>query len=232
MNRFLTLMFIASCVASAQDQPVAPPATTEDAKPVLNIFIDRVGFGKDVNYGYAEWFQIRGTKHPKWSVILPDVGMIFFDDIQGYRELFVGAGLEVQVTKALTLDHEAYYDQATGPAAHGKAYYQPWTRVGYDFPHHVISETVAFPYIPLNGGHTQFVLERAKLEYTGFNRFNFGGGIGMFQEFGLTDLQDKPFVTVTVKTKQYGNFEFWIQAMPGDTFQIQYRHAIAWHSRR
>ncbi len=157
--------------------------------------------------------------------------MIFFDNVGRYREIFVGAGFEVRPWESLTIDHEWYYDQATGPDGHGKAWLQPWTRVELKLPHHVVSETVVFPYIPLNGGSTQFVLERSKLEYQGFKYFSFGGGYGAYKDFTYTDYLNRPFASVTAKTKKYGDFEFWIQAMPGSTFQIQVRHAIAWHSR-
>ena len=233
MRTIFSLIFVASC-AFAQDQATAPKASvmTEEVKPVLNIVVDRIGFYKKESYVYGELFQIRpirGTKH--WFVIVPDVGGIGFDQINRYREFYIGAGFEVVIGN-LTLDHEAYYDQATGPDAHGKAYYQPWSRAEYKFPNHLVGEVVAFPYIPINGGHTQFVMERAKLEYAGLKRFSFGGGLGMYQDFSVTDLQKRPFVSVTVKTSRLGNFEFWIQAMPEKTFQIQFRHAISWYTRR
>ncbi len=201
MIRFYALFVLASYIF-AQDQP-ATPTPVETPKPVLNIFIDRVGFGKDVNYGYAEWFQIRGTKKPKWSVILPDVGIIFFDNIGRYREAFVGARFKVQPIKSLTIDHEAYYVQATGVDAHRHAYYQPWTRVEYHFHKHFMLESVAFPYIPLNGGTTQFVMERTKLEYSGFKHFNIGGGEGAYQDFTYTKFQSKPFASVTVRASPW-----------------------------
>jgi hypothetical protein len=228
MSRFCMLLLTVLC-AFGQD----PTATSspEPPKPVLNIFIDRAGFMRDLNYGYAEWFQIRGTKHPKWSIIAPDVGIIFFDNAGRYREFFVGAGIEVQPTAALTIDHEAYFEQATGIDSHGKSWYVPWTRVGYHFPKKFVSEVVFFPYVPLNGGTKQFILERSKLEYTGFKHFNFGGGYGAYQDFTFTHWQSKPFATMTLKTAHLGNFEFWVQAFPHDGMQIQYRHAFAWRSR-
>jgi hypothetical protein len=223
---FIALFFLTFC-AFSQSQT----GTTPDAPPqVRNIFQDRMGFLVDINYGFVQWLQIRKTSHPKWSVIGPDIGMIFFNNIGGYRELWIGAGFEIRPVAPLTIDHEAYFEQATGPDGHGKTWYLPWTRVQYNFPKKFVAESAFFPYLPLNGGNTQFVIERAKLEYRGLNRFNFGGGYGAHQTFNATQWQSRPFATATLKTEHLGNFEVWVQAFSHDGFQLQYRHSLAWHT--
>jgi hypothetical protein len=102
-----------------------------------------------------------------------------------YREFFFGGGFEFKPTEALTIDHEPDFDLATGVDGHGKIWYQPWTRFVYQFPKQVVSEVVFFPYIPLNGGTTQFVLERSKLEYEGFRHFNVGAGYAAYKDFSF-----------------------------------------------
>ena len=226
MKGFLVSVLLVSC-AFCLDQTATAP---EEVKPVLNIFVDRAGFLKDFNYAYVEFLQIRNL-NSRWSVIAPDIGLLVFHNLNDYQELFVGVAIEFRATKSLTIDHEVYFTQTTGPDSRHKAYYQPWTRVEYKFPKSLVLESVAFPYIPLNGGTIQFVMERTKLEYTGFKRFNFGGGFGAYQDFTFTNFQSKPFATVTLKTHDYGNFEIWVQAVPHDGVQIQYRHTLVWHSR-
>jgi hypothetical protein len=114
---FVCVLFLVSCIFG-QDQ--AEPATSDHPKPVLNVWLNRNGFLASENFIYSEWFQIRPTKHPKWSLILPDIGFIAFNDIGQYREGFAGGGVEVYVTKALTIDEEAYWVQSSGPSSAGK----------------------------------------------------------------------------------------------------------------
>jgi len=203
----------------------------EQPARVFNVFIDRFGFLGEVNYGYSEWFQMRPTRSPKWSLVAPDVGMIFFGDIGRYREFYVGGGFEFRPTEALTIDHEADFDQATGADGHGKIWYQPWTRFAYQFPQQFVSEVVVIPYVPLNGGATQFVLERSKVEYTGFRHFNVGAGYAAYQDFSFTPWQNKPFAALTWKSPNLGQFEVWFQALPNSGFQFQSRHVFTWKSR-
>jgi hypothetical protein len=229
MGRLL-LPLVAVCCAWAQDGEAPTVANAESAK-VLNVFIGRVGFFGGVNYGYTEWFEARDTRHPKWSLLGPDVGAIFFGDIGRYREFFLGAGFEVRPTMALTIDHEIEFDQATGPDGHSKTWYTPWTRVAYQFPGQWASELVFFPYFPLNGGTTQLVIERSRLWYGGFRHFNIGGGYAAYQDFTRTNWENKPFAMLTWKSQSFGHVEMWFQVLPDAGFQFQVRHLLTWHSR-
>ena len=227
MNRFLVLFPLWVCCAFGQDraEPVPEP------KPVLNIWLNRNGFLASENFIYSEWFQVRPTKHPKWSLILPDVGFIAFDNIGHYREAFAGGGVEVLPTKALTIDEEAYFVQSSGPSSAGKFWYMPWTRVQYDFPKEWVTENVFFPYIALNGGATRFVWERSKLQYEGFKYFNFGAGYAAVADFGPPTWHNEPFSTLTFKTRHAGNFEVWVQKFPNHSVRLQFRHSFVWHTR-
>ena len=228
MSKFFAWFLVLVSCAFGQYQAV-PPAS--ESKPVLNIWLNRVGFLVNENYVYSEWFQIRPTKHPKWSVILPDVGGIGFSNIGQYREVFAGGGVELYPTRALTIDEEAYWVQSSGPSSAGKFWYMPWTRVQYDFPKHWVTENVFFPYIPLNGGTEQFIWERSKLQYTGFKHWDVGAGYGALQNVTHDTWQNRPFVTVTFKTQHVGNFEAWVQKFPRDSVQLQFRHSLVWHTR-
>src|ERR1700686_1207255 len=88
-----------------------------------------------------------------------------------------------------------------------------------------------FPYIPLNGGTTQFVLERSKVEYKGFRHFNVGAGYAAYKDFSLTAWQNKPFASLTWKSPNLGQFEVWFQALPDNGFQFQSPHMFTWKSR-
>jgi hypothetical protein len=228
MRKFFALILFLASSAFCEDQ-TAP--ITSDAKPVVNIWLNRNGFLANESFIYSEWFQIRPTKHPKWSLIVPDVGLVAFNDIGHYREVFVGGGVEIYPTRALTIDEEAYWVQSSGPSSAGKFWYMPWTRVEYDFPRRWVAENVFFPYIPLNGGSTRFVWERSKLQYEGFKHFNVGAGYGAFADLTQAIWQNEPFASVTFKTQRLGNFEVWVQKFSSDSVRLQFRHSFAWHTR-
>ena len=227
MTRFVALFLLAAHCASAQD----PAPATPNAKPVVNLWLNRNGFLAKENYIYSEWFQIHPTRHPKWALLLPDIGLVAFNDIGHYREVFVGGGLEIYPTKALTIDEEGYWVQSSGPDSAGKFFYMPWTRIEYDFPKRWVTETVLFPYIPLNGGPTMLIWERSKLQFNGFKRFNVGAGYASRQDFTHGIRDNRPFATVTLKTAHLGDFEVWVQKFPGSSVQLQLRHSMVWHTR-
>jgi hypothetical protein len=225
--RVALLVASVSCVFG-QDQAAPAPS---DPKPVVNVLFNRNGFLANENYIFSEWFQTRPTKHPKFSLIFPDVGLVAFSDIGHYREMFVGGGVEIYPNHTLTIDEEGYFAQSSGPDSAGKFWYVAWTRVHYDFPRHWVTDNVFFPYIPLNGGIRQFVWERSKLEYAGFRHFNVGAGYAAHADFTHGTWENKPFVTVTFKTRHAGNFEVWAQKFPSHSVQLQVRHSLVWNTR-
>jgi len=228
MRKVSALILFLASTALGQDQ-TAPAAS--ESKPVLNVWLNRNGFLANENFIYSEWFQVHPTKHPKWSLLLPDVGFVAFNDVGHYREVFVGGGVEMYFTRALTVDEEAYWVQSSGPDSAGKFWYMPWTRVEYDFPKRWVTENVFFPYIPLNDGAMRFVWERSKLQYQGFQHFNVGAGYGALAEITPPSWHNEPFATVTLKTQHLDNFEVWVQKFPSNAVQLQFRHSIAWHTR-
>ena len=211
---FAVLFFLAYAIpAFAQDPASTAPTTT--------IFVARTGQRLDSprigTYHYLELFQLRG----KW--IFPDVGYIDF--AQGnYREVFVGAGRTLHDSKRVTLAEELYFVQALGPAAKNARYLQTWTMLQIRFTPKFTSETVYFPYLPLNhSARIQHVIERSKFEYTLKKSWKLGVGYGGYK-FGSAEWQHKPFLTTTVSTRA-GDFEFWLQKMPGGA-QVQLRYKL------
>lgn len=242
MGQFLLALALACAALGQQNQPsqqpapeehpapAEPPTPAEQSANVFNVLIDRFAFRESLNFGYTEWFQIRPTRHPRWSILGPDIGFLFFGDIGRYREMYLGAGFEVSPTRWLVIDNEVDLEQATGPDAHGNLWYVAWTRFELQLPRRVAAETVLFPYMPLNGGPFQLVIERSKLEYRGFKHVSFGGGYAGNRNFSRGDWQHKPFATITWKTEHEGQFEFWLQRLPNNGYQFQGRHMISWHS--
>lgn len=202
-------------------------AFAQSNNDTLSFFIARTGIRTDSphvgTYHYGEFFQIRGN----W--IYPDVGYIDFAS-GTYREFFIGAGRTLYNGKHATFVEELYFDQATGPAAHGARYLMPWTLFDYRFTPKVTAEAVYFPYLPLNkSARIQHVIERAKVEYGVAKWLKVGGGYGAYQ-YGNDSWQNKPLVTTTFLTKA-GSFEIWLQKMPGGA-QVQLRYQLITHHKR
>lgn len=186
--------------------------------PTTSILIARSGIRTDAphvdTYRYWEFFQVRGN----W--IYPDFGYIDYGS-GAYRELFVGAGRTLYHSDRVTIAEELYFVQATGANAKSARYLWPWTLVDFNITPKLTTETVYFPYIPLNQpGRVQQVLERAKVEYHLAKNWKVGGGYAMYK-FGDNPHEDKPMITVTKSTKA-GSLEIWLQKMPGGG-QIQFR---------
>jgi hypothetical protein len=219
---FALLISLGCAFASfAQDATTTDPAVT----PTTTIFVARTGVRTDVphatTYRLFEVFQLHG----KW--IVPDGGYIDFGTGR-YHELFIGGGRTLYDGKKAMLVEELYFDQAIGPLALSARYLQPWTLLQIRFAPKWTSETVYFPYLPLNqSALVQHVLERAKLEYTVNKTFKFGGGYAGYK-YGDDRWQNKPLVTTTVSTRG-GAFEFWLQKMPGGA-QVQVRYTLAYTS--
>jgi hypothetical protein len=198
-------------VVFGQEQQDTPTETT---------VISRAAFGPDRS-GY-KLLEVYQTRKDGW--IFPDVGYIDFRTARTYREFFIGGGKVLQASKKSLLIGELYVVQATGPAAKGATYLQPWVLAQYKPTNKTTLEGVYFPYIRLNkNAVTQHVLERVKMEKD-FGSFKAGAGYSAYK-FGQDKWQHKPFVSVTMKTQRLGNFEVWGQKVPTG-FQIQVRHDI------
>ena len=129
----------------------------------------------------------------------------------------------------MAIDNEFIFDQASGPDAHGKNWYVGWTRVANKYSSKWASEVVFYPYLPFNGGSTQFYLDRSKIEYTGFKHFNIGPGYSGRWNSVTNVWQNRPYLSITFKTRSHGRFEWWIQRLPNNDVQFYYRHTISWH---
>jgi hypothetical protein len=187
-----------------------------------NIFIARMGMTNKATYHLVEAFQQRG----RW--IVPDVGYIDFNRAGEYREFFIGGGAVLHDSKHLTIIEEGYIDRASGPKSGGATYFQPWTLVGYRITPKIGGQTVYFPYLPLNkAARIQHVLERAVMEYDLGRHFKVGGGYAAYQ-FGNGPWENKPLITATIKTTDYGSFEFWLQRVPGNHASAQIRYFKVW----
>ncbi|MEK7212137.1 MAG: hypothetical protein AAB686_00475 [Patescibacteria group bacterium] len=201
-------LFAAIAIIAAGSTPAFAQGTETEV-------IARIGMKEAATYHFVEVLQTRGS----W--VIPDIGYIDFAD-NDYREIFVGVAKTLVKTKRLTVVSELYFVQATGPEAKSARYVQPWMLVNIKFTPRLISQTVYFPYVPINkAGRKQHVLERTKLEYV-FPRFKVGAGYSAYQ-FGDDPWQNKPFVTVTVKDGALGDMELWLQKMPQGV-QLQARY--------
>ncbi len=210
------LFVIGLVIIAAASSNTASGQGTNDAHTVLLV---RGGFrAGNFTHRYVEVFQERG----RW--IYPDIGYIDFGNAGRYREFFIGAGGVVFTSRHLTLVEEGFIQQATGPLAEGATYFVPFSLAALRFGQKISGEVVYFPYLPLNdAGRVQHILERAKLEYD-FKYLKAGGGYGAYR-FGDSSWQNKPFLTTTLKAGRMGNFEFWLQRLPGNHAQVQFRYA-------
>ena len=185
--------------------------------------IARMGMRHVATYHYFEVYQERC----RW--IAPDVVYIDFGK-NNYREISIGGGAVLHNSTHWTIFQEVFFDQATGPGAHGALYLLPWTYIGYRITPKVRGETAYFPLLPLNkAARIQHIIERAKLEYD-FKHFKVGAGYGAYQ-FGGDDWQHRPFLTTTFKGGRLGDLELWLQRLPGNHVQAQIRYRISFQSR-
>ena len=197
----LVILAVAATALWAEDGP----ATT---------LIARLAMRNAAAQHYLQVYQTRG----KW--IAPDVLYVDFGQ-NTYREVFVGGGRVWYNGKFLTLTHEDYLGQATGPAARGALYLLPWTKLDYRLGRKLSGNAVHFFYAPLNhAGQFHQAIERAKLEYSFSKLFKAGAGYGGSGPAGKP-WQHKPMLTATVKCGSLGDVEFWLQRLPGN-------HGQAW----
>jgi hypothetical protein len=213
----LTLLFcpvLAKAQDTAPDQKPAPEPTT-------TLFLARTGQSLTAPYAgvihYLEFFQIRH----RW--IVPDVGYVDFAH-NNYREFFVGGGRVLIDNKYASWEQELLYVQASGSAAAGAKYLQPFTLVRIRFTPKFTNETEYFAYLPINHtGRFHQVLERAKFEYAVKKRWKVGAGYAGVK-LPSTPWIHKPLLTTTISTK-VGAFELWLQKIPGGE-QLELRYAL------
>lgn len=206
-----TLLFV--CDSNAKAQSPGNGTTT--------MFFARSGESLDSphveTYHYVELLQLRG----KWTI--PDLGYIDFGH-RNYQELFLGAGRTLLDSKRATLIEELYFVQAVGSAAESARYLWPWTMLQLRLTTKLTSETLYFPYIPLNAsGRIQHVLERSKLEYGIHKDWKIGAGYAGYK-FANLPWQQMPFIATTISTR-VGAFELWLQKRQNGG-QIQLRYAL------
>jgi len=198
----------------AQDQDSVSKAVTV----VMALAGERTDSDPISTYHFVEVFQVRG----KW--IYPDIGYVDFGH-NNYREFFAGGGYTLYKSKRITAIGELLYGQSLGPAAHSARWLIPWTELQYRFTSKLGVEASYFAYAPLNStAIVQHVLERVKLEYKIKNRWKIGAGYGG-KHVENKPWQNKPFLTTTIITKG-GDFEFWLQRLPQNIFQVQIRYKL------
>ena len=169
-------------------------------------------------YHYAEVIHERGRFIPF------DVGHFDFDHPQQYRELWIGGGGVPIETPKGSLVAEGFVTKAFGEHANGALYLQPFLIGHYRVAPTVVAEAVYLGYVPLNdAGQVQHLLERAKVEYDAA-RFKVGAGYAAYKA-AHQPLRNKPFITATLKAGSLGNFEGWLQRLPGNHVTVQLRYA-------
>ena len=204
--------------AKAQDSTLAEKPAPE---PTTTLFFARTGESLNGPYTatihYLEFLQIRH----RW--ILPDVGYINLGH-NNYHEWYIGGGRTLIDDKYVSFDQELLYLGTAGSAAGGAKYLQPWSMLRVRFTPKFASETVYFPYFPLNNAaRFHQVLERSKFEYAVKTHWKIGAGYAGLQ-LPASPWIHKPFLTTTVSTKA-GSFELWLQKIPGGA-QLELRYAL------
>jgi hypothetical protein len=163
-------------------------------------------------YHMLEWAQQRG----RW--IVPDVG--YYDEGYGKdQQWFIGGGPEF-FSKHLNYTQEIYIFQEAGPAARNQRGLWLWTVFNLSYGRHFLNETVLYPTLPLNKAQGwAFDLDRSKSEWIIGQHWKVGGG----DSFSCTSrCTNKPFFTITRKTRIGGEYEFWLQKVPAGA-QVQLR---------
>ncbi len=203
-------LILFSVLAAASSNSLAQDSSRKDAAtPTDTTILTRTALHKDRTYRFFEVIQTRG----KW--VLPDMGYIDFGEAGSYREFWAGGGAVLHSSDHFLVIFEGLVAAATGPAADGAVYLQPWILFGYRITPRLAGEVVYFPYIPLNeAGVTQHLVERAKLEYD-LGVVKVGGGYGGFK-FDRDRWQHRPFLTTTLELGRLGALEFWLQRTPGE----------------
>jgi hypothetical protein len=174
-----------------------------------NILIYRNSFdtGRDTGSHMAELVHTNGP----W--IIPDILYCDSNNASEYREMFVGGGRTLIGAKHFTLTGEVYIGSSSGSKAKGELYFMPFVSAKFKGGKFA-GEIATFPYIPLNSvGKYQFVLERAKVDYSLSKIFKVGVGYGAYWSENGKWL-NKPFVYPGVKMGKLGELELWLQEIP------------------
>jgi hypothetical protein len=193
-------------------------AETPHSSPVKNIYVVRFGEQLQsphiVTYRVVEWAQKRG----RW--ILPDLG---YKD-NGYAQdqiWFVAGGAQILHRDRFDWTQEFYFTQEAGPESHNKRSLWIWPVLDGRYPHHLSSQAVMFPTIPLDSAQRWGLdVDRARVEWNAKPRWltgvGYSGGICKQRTW-----QNRPFVSLKRKT-QMGDFDLWAQRVPGGA-QLQVR---------
>jgi hypothetical protein len=197
-------------------------AETSKPEPVVDIFILRTGEALQsphvFTYRVVEWTQTRG----RW--IAPDFG--YYDTGYGQDQIwFAGVGADVLNRRHFDWSQEIYISQEAGPEAMNRRSLWIWPVVDLRIAHRLTGEIAAYPTIPLDKAQRWGAdVDRAKLEWAVSSHWlaglGYSGGICTTRSW-----QSKPFLTVTRKTRSLGNFEFWLQSIPGGA-QVQLRYVL------
>lgn len=171
-------------------------------------------------YHFVEVFQVRR----RW--VYPDIGYVDFGH-NNYREVFAGGGYTFVNGKHVTAVGELLYEQALGPSTHNDRWLVPWTILQYRITPKLGGEASYFAYAPLSStAIVQHVLERSKLEYKIKSRWKIGVGYAG-KKAENNPWQNKPFLTTTFITKE-GDLEFWLQRLPQNILQVQFRYKLVY----
>jgi hypothetical protein len=174
-------------------------------------------------YHYAEVIHQRGR------VIPFDVGHFDHNHPKQYREFWIGGGgVPLEGAKGYMVA-EGFINKALGEHAGGALYLQPFLIGNFRPVKMVVAEAVYLGYVPLNdAASVQHLLERAKLEYDA-PRFKVGAGYSVYKA-AEDPARHRPFVTATWKAGSLGNFECWLQRLPGGHATVQIRYARLFRS--
>ncbi|HYF05595.1 MAG TPA: hypothetical protein VEA59_05480 [Patescibacteria group bacterium] len=191
------------------------------AQEVQTTLILRTAIGRaGSRYNLLEVLQTRG------KTIFPDILYIDFGRGNEYREVGLGFGRILYSSERHLLIGELYFFAATGPAANGALYLQPWVYAKYGFTEKLSLQASYFPYIPVNSaGTVQHVLEHIKLERR-VKKVWLGVGYEGYK-FGEQDWQNFPFGSAAFTVPKFGNMEVWGQHVPGG-FRVQLRYDKTW----
>lgn len=188
------------------------------ARAQTTTVIARVGMRNRATTHYNEVM----LTHGRWT--FPDV--FWFDaGRSSYREIGIGIGAEIFRTRQWQLNQTYSISLASGSAAHAARFFVPWSLLAFTPNARWRAEMVYFPEIPLNEpARIQHIFEREKVEYI-FPRFKVGAGYGAYK-FGDRDWQHKPMLTTTLRGGKLGDMEFWLQRIPGNHVQAQFRYKV------
>lgn len=169
-------------------------------------------------YRLLEWAQQRG----RW--IAPDIG--YYDNGYGHNQLwFIGAGAEIVHHKHYVWTEELYANQAAGPDTHNERSFWLWSVLDLKFRKGLTSQTVVYPTLPLNQAQSWiFDVDRSKLEWEFRPHWLVGPGYAATSSGHKDNWENRPFVTLTRKTRS-GDYEIWIQRVAAGA-QVQLRYQL------